>query len=186
MRNHNKGKTGFMALKLDMSKAYNRVEWEYMEKVIIKMGFHLRWIQLMMMCITTASYSMLINGEPHRHITPSHGLRQGNPLSSYLFLMCTEGLHGLLSRAANNDDIWGESLCRNGPKITHLLFVDDSLIFYRAKEEECQSLLQVLAKYERASGQQINHIKPTIFFSKSTIADTQTVIQNMLGVNIVR
>lgn len=100
--------------------------------------------------------------------------------------MCTEGLHGLLSRAANNDDIWGESLCWNGPKITHLLFADDSLIFYRAKEEECQSLLQVLAKYERTSGQQINHIKTTIFFSKSTTADNQIVIQNMLGVNIVR
>ena len=185
MRNHNKGKSGFMALKLDMSKAYDRVEWEYMEKVMIKMGFHARWIQLMMMCITTASYSVLINGEPHGHITPTRGLCQGDPLSPYFFLMCTEGLHGLPSRAANNDDIWGESLCWNEPKITHLLFADDSLIFYRAKEEECQSLLQVLAKYERASGQQINHIKPTIFFSKSTIADTQTVIQNMLGVNIV-
>ena len=157
-----------------------------MKKVIIKMGFHLRWIQLMMMCITTTSYSMLINGEPHRHSTPSRDLCQGDPLSSYLFLMCTEGLHGLPSRAANNDDIWGESLCWNEPKITHLLFADDNLIFYRAKEEECQSLLQVLAKYERASGQQINHIKTTIFFSKSTTADTKIVIQNMLGVNIVR
>ena len=76
MRNHNKGKSGFMALKLDVSKAYDRVEWEYMEKVMIKMGFHARWIQLMMMCITTASYSVLINGEPYWHITPTHGLRR--------------------------------------------------------------------------------------------------------------
>ena len=75
MQNHNKGKSGFMALKLDMSKAYDRVEWEYMERVMTKMGFHARWIQLMMMCITTASYLVLINGEPHGHITPTCGLR---------------------------------------------------------------------------------------------------------------
>ena len=75
MRNHNKGKSGFMALKLDMSKAYDRVEWEYMERVMIKIGFHARWIQLMMRCITTASYSVLLNGQPHGHITPTCGLR---------------------------------------------------------------------------------------------------------------
>ena len=75
MRNHNKGKTGFMALKLDMSKGYHRVEWSFMEKVLVKMGFQDRWVKLMMACITTASYSVLINGEPHGHITPSRGLR---------------------------------------------------------------------------------------------------------------
>ena len=74
MQNHNQGKSGFMALKLDMNKAYDRVEWEYMERVMIKMGFHARCIQLMMRCITTASYSVLINGQPHGHITPTRGL----------------------------------------------------------------------------------------------------------------
>ena len=75
MRNHNTGKSGFMALKLDMTKAYNRVEWSYMERVLIKMGFQDRWVHLMMACITTASYSVLINGQPHGHITPTKGLR---------------------------------------------------------------------------------------------------------------
>ena len=63
MRNHNAGKTGFMALKLDMSKAYDKVEWSYMEKLMVKMGFNDRWVKLMMECITTATYSILINGE---------------------------------------------------------------------------------------------------------------------------
>ena len=71
MRNHTKGKTWFMALRLDMSKAYDRVEWAYMEKVLEKMGFHERWVKLMMECITMASYSVLINGEPHGEITPT-------------------------------------------------------------------------------------------------------------------
>ena len=95
-----------------------------MEMVLEKMGFHDRWVKLMMVCIITASYSILINGEPHGEITPTRGLRQGDPLSPYLFLMCTKGLHGLISKAANDGDIKGVSICRNGPKLAHLLFAD--------------------------------------------------------------
>ena len=109
-----------------------------MEKVLVQLGFHDRWVKLMMACITTASYLVLINGEPHGHITPSRGLRQDDPLSPYLFLMCTKALYGLIRSAANNGDVRGVSLCHNRPKLTHLLFADDSLIFYRAKIEECQ------------------------------------------------
>ena len=100
--------------------------------------------------------------------------------------MCIEGLHGLIRSASNNGDIWGVSLCRNGPKLTHLLFADDSLIFCRAKVEECQSLLNVLAKYERATGQQINRAKTILFFSKSTSEETQLAIKEMLGVSVVQ
>ena len=101
MRNHNKGKTSFTTLKLDMNKAYDRVEWSFMEKVLVKMSFQDRWVKLMMVCITTASYSILINEEPHGHIR----LQQGDPLSSYLFLMCIEGLHRLINKAPNNGEI---------------------------------------------------------------------------------
>ena len=186
IQNHKKGKTSFMTLKLDMSKAYDKVEWSYMEKVLIKMGFHDRWVKLMMVCITTAFYSILIDGEPHGHITPTRGLRQGDPQSPYLFLMCTEGLHGLINKAATNGVIQGVSFCQNGPKLTCLLFADDSLILCRAKEGECQSLLDILAKYEKASRQQINRSKTTLFFSKSTTKDTQSVIKDMLGVTVVQ
>lgn len=123
-----------------------------MEKFLEKMGFQDRWVKLMIVCTTMASYSVLINGEPHGEITPIKGLRQGDPLSPCLFLVCTEGLHSLISKAANNGDIKGVSICRNGPKITHILFADDTLIFCRVKESECQSLLDILVIYEQASG----------------------------------
>ena len=100
--------------------------------------------------------------------------------------MCTEGLHGLINKAATNGDIHGVSIYRNGPKRTHLLFADDSLIFCRATENECQTLLKILAKYERASSQQINRAKTTLFFSKSTNADIQDRIKDMLGVTVVQ
>ena len=68
-----------------------------MEELLKKMGFHEKWIALMMECITTVSYLILINGEPTGTIYTSRGIRQGDPLSPYLFLLCTEGLHGLIN-----------------------------------------------------------------------------------------
>ena len=168
MINYCSGNIGYMALKLDMSKAYDRVEWQYMEKVMEKMGFDAVWIKLMMGCISTTTYSVLIDGEPQGNITPTRRLRQGEPLSPYLFLLCTEGFHGRLKNAESMGDLKGVSICRNGPKLTHLFFADDSLVFCRAKETECQKLLDILAKYERASKQQINREKTTLFFGKSS------------------
>lgn len=185
IRNHWTCKTGYIALKLDMRKAYDRVEWCCMQQVLVKMGFHKRWVKLMMECITSATYSILINGEPHVHIIPTRGLQQGDPLSLYLFLMCTEGLHGLISTVAMDNEIRGVSICKGGPWLTHLFFADDNLIFYRAKEEECQKLLDLLASYERASCQKINRSKTSLFFGKSTPQDMQDVIKQTLGVPVI-
>ena len=88
MRNHNSGETGYMALKLDMNKSYDRVEWQYMEKLRKKMGFGGTWINLMMQCISKATYLVLINREPLGHIKSTKGLCQGDPLSPSLFLLC--------------------------------------------------------------------------------------------------
>nr|XP_023927486.1 uncharacterized protein LOC112038880 [Quercus suber] len=182
MKTQQTGSTGFMALKLDMSKAYDRVEWSFLDFLLRKMGFHSRWVDLMMECITTVSYSILINGEPSQTIHPSRGLRQGDPLSPYLFLLCTEGLHGLISKAATSGDIRGISICRNGPRLTHLFFADDSLIFCRASVQDCTHIQNLLAIYGEASGQQLNREKTTLFFSKNTDSEIQDSIKDLLGV----
>ena len=129
MKTNCTGKNGFMAMKLDMIKAYDRVEWSFLEQFLLKLGFQDSWVELIMECITSVSYSILVNGEPMGMITPLRGLRQGDPLSPYLFLFCVEGLNALLSGVASRGEIHGFSISRNGPKLTHLFFADDCMIF---------------------------------------------------------
>ena len=110
------------------------------------------------------SYLVLLNGQPMGSIKPSRGLCQGDPLSPYLFLLCALGLQSLLQKAKANDDIRGVAICRNGPWVSHLFFADDSALFCRAAEAECQRILDVLAVYERVLRQKLIERRP-IFFS---------------------
>ena len=138
------GKEGFVAIKLDMSKTYDRVEWGFIKQVMEKMGFHKKWINLIMHCITTVSYSVLINGVAYGSIIPTKGLRQGDPISPYIFLLCVDGFSSLIIDAARNQRISGVSICKGSPKITHLFFADDSLLFCKANIQECQKLIDIL------------------------------------------
>ena len=138
---HMKGnQQGFMALKLDMSKAYDRVEWAFLEKIMLKMGFENSWVSMIMECVHTVSYSILINGEPRGFFHPTRGLRQGDPISPYLFLLCAEGLNALLMKATISKSIHNISISCGGPKITHLFFADDSVLFCRASLQECHAV----------------------------------------------
>ena len=120
------------------------------------MGFQASWVALIMECISTVSYSILVNGEAKGIIAPSRGLRQGDPLSPFLFLFCVEGLDAILRKSAREGEIEGFSLCRNGQKLTHLFFADDCLIFCRSTLEECQKIQTLLKYYEATSGQMVN------------------------------
>ena len=83
------------------------MEWSFLEQILLKLGFHEDWVTLLMECITTVSYSILVNGEPKGLFKPSKGLRQGDPLSPYLFIFYAEGLNALLHGAASRGNIHG-------------------------------------------------------------------------------
>ena len=168
--NHkNEGKESFMSIKLDMSKAFDRVEWNFIHEVMSKMGFAKKWIDLIMNCISSVFYSVIINGEACGNITPTRGIRQGDPLSPYLFLLCAEGFSALIHKATRDKQISGISIGRGCPTLTHLFFADDSLLFCKTSVQECQKLVDILNCYEEASGQKINTDKSSIFFSPPTL-----------------
>uniref|UniRef100_A0A803PUD0 Reverse transcriptase domain-containing protein n=1 Tax=Cannabis sativa TaxID=3483 RepID=A0A803PUD0_CANSA len=174
------GKDGFMALKLDMSKAYDRVEWPFIESVLVRMGFDRRVIALIMFCVSTVRYKITHGGNTLGPIIPGRGLRQGDPLSPYLFLICAEGFSSLLKDYERRHQISGVRVARGAPIVSHMLFADDSYVYCKANVEEASSILQLLHVYELASGQQVNFSKSSIFFSKNTSADTRAQLCNML------
>jgi hypothetical protein len=118
-------KTGFMGIKLDMSKAYDWVEWLFLESTMKKMGFADRWVNMIMTCVSLVTYSILINGDPVGLIKSSRGIRQGDPISPYLFLLCAEVLSSLLQQAEAKGVITEVPTSPKGPKISHLFFADD-------------------------------------------------------------
>ena len=174
-----------VALKLDISKAYDRIDWLYLKEVMIKMGFASRWIRWIMMCVETVDYSVIVNNESVGPIFPGRGLRQGDPLSPYLFILCAEGLSALIRQTERRGDIHGISICTNAPIISHLLFADDFFLFFRAEEREAGVMKNILETYEKASGQAISLPKPEVYYSRSVPGPTQDSITSILGVRAV-
>ena len=134
-----------------------------------------------MRCVFTVTYLIKINGIPMGHIIPSRGIRQGDPLSPYLFLLCAEGLFALIQSAVDKGQMEGVKIYRGGPRLSHLFFADDSLIFCKEMLKECDELQRLLAVYEKASDQQLNHAKTSLFFSSNTPRDVQEEIKNRIG-----
>ena len=136
MHGQKKGKKGAIALKFDISKAYDRVEWSFLKDMMFKMGFPQWWIDRIMGCVTTSSFSVRLNGKAYGNFKPTRGLCQGDLLSPYLFLLCAEAFTSLLAREEELGRLHGVSICWSALSISHLLFADDSLVFCQAKQEE--------------------------------------------------
>ena len=109
-----------MTIKTDMSKAYDRVEWSFLAALMLKMGFDERLVDLIMCCVTSVTYQVLVNGQGR--VLPRRGLRQGYPLSPFLFILCTEALISLLNEAEAEKKILGLRVARASPRISHLIF----------------------------------------------------------------
>ena len=185
MKRMNAKKRGNMAIKLDMSKVYDRIEWDYLEHIMRRMGFSDRWIDRIMTCVSTVTYSFLVNGKPTEIVTPHRGLRQGDPISPYLFLLCVEGLGAMLQQAQEQQRIHGISVARGAPSITHLFFADDSIIFVRANDREASVIADILRRYEGLSGQKVNLDKCEISFSNNLESNVRETTKARLGMREV-
>ncbi|KAK6164048.1 hypothetical protein DH2020_000912 [Rehmannia glutinosa] len=183
---HNQAKNkGSFALKLDMSKAYDRVEWKFLKHAMLKLSIDDRFVNLIMRCVESVSFSILINGQQGDTFYPSRGLRQGDPLSPYLFLFCAEAFSALIRKAELNGNLHGVRICRWAPSISHLFFADDSIIFGRATIQEIEKTREIIKCYEGASGQRISMEKSEISFSKGIDISKRQVLADHMGVNLV-
>ena len=135
-----------------------------------------------MTCVSSVSYSYLVNGAAQGRVIPSRGIRQGDPLSPYLFILCTEVLSGLCKRAQMKGEVIGIKVSRNSPAINHLLFADDTMFFSRTDQRSCKSLMSILKRYEDASGQSINFDKSSITFGAKTPGEVKRRIREQFQI----
>jgi hypothetical protein len=119
---HTNRKNGFVAIKTDMAKAYDRLEWPFIKSIMLNMGFPQHLVSLIMRCVSTVSYIILINGRPSARFRPQRGIRQGDPLSPYLFIICANVFSNLISKAQLNNKIHGVKIAPEAPEISHLFF----------------------------------------------------------------
>ncbi|KFK27798.1 hypothetical protein AALP_AA8G430800 [Arabis alpina] len=173
----------YMTVKTDISKAYDRMEWQFIKDTMMQMGFNDTWIGWIMMCVETVTFSTLVNGVPTGTIIPHRGIRQGDPLSPYIFILCAEVLSHLFTRAAASKQLKGMKISHTGPTVNHLLFADDALFFCHAHQLSCTTILRLLSEYERVSGQAINLSKSAITFGAKVRDDIKSRLRHILNIH---
>ncbi|CAL9020979.1 unnamed protein product [Prunus brigantina] len=163
-----KGKKGMFAWKIDLSKAYDRLNWGFIESVLLEVGLPSSFIQLIMQCVSTVRYQICINGELTDPFSPSSGIRQWDPLSPYLFVLCIEKLSHIIVDAVKRR-LWKPiKTSRNGPNVSHLFFADDLVLFAEATPCQARVMKDCLDLFCSASGQ-------TKYLKGCSILDTHGV-----------
>ncbi|XP_050233395.1 uncharacterized protein LOC126681881 [Mercurialis annua] len=157
-----------LALKLDMSKAYERIEWIFVKRVLRMMAFHFVWNKWIMECISSVTYSLNFNGAVHGFISSTRGLRQSDPLSPLIFTIYAECFSSLLFQAEGAQLISSVHIAPQSPLISHLLFADDSLLFVQASHFQASNVRRILQILEVSHvGGQDKYLGLPAFINKS-------------------
>ncbi|GKV33388.1 hypothetical protein SLEP1_g41905 [Rubroshorea leprosula] len=158
-----KKKQQAFVFKADFAKAYDCVNWSFLEWMMDRMGFGTKWRRWIMECLSTSRISVLINVSPTEEFKVEKGLRQGDPLSPFLFLMIGEGLNGLVQKAATEGLFRGVEIGRRGLECSLLQFADDTIIMGKADTENVFMVKTILQWFELMSGLRINFSKSSIY-----------------------
>lgn len=148
----------------------------------MQFGFSQDCCDLIFQCVSTTSIAVLLNGKPCQFFKPIRGLRDGDPLSPYLFILCMEVFPRLILANEASKHVHGIKMTRNSQPISHLLFVDDCLLFAKADLEECRNLLNIIEQFSKASGQLIYFNKSGLFFSKKVHPRHQRMMSRLLKI----
>lgn len=177
-----KGRTGSMVAKIDLEKAYDRIEWPFLEEVLKIVGFNSKLLTIVMGCITSTQLSVIWNGEQLDPFMPGRGLRQGDPLSPYLFALCMEVLHHKIQAAVEENRWTPCAASQGGPQISHLFFVDDLLLFGEASIRQAECMQTILDSFCKESGQRVNLTKSHLWCSPNTRRSLKRHIHVEFGV----
>ena len=156
--------------------------WNFVEILLEKLGFARAWIRWVMACISSVSYAVLLNSHSHGFIRPERGIRQGDPLFPFLYILCTEALVNVLNQSKTQGKLHGIKLSSSCPAVHHLLFADDSLRMCDATVSESEEVKSCLKLYGDASGQVINTSKSSIIFGSEISQQQKIEIQEALGI----
>lgn len=179
-----KGKKGGMILKIDLEKAYDRMECPFIEETLIDVGLPKMMINVITRCVSTRSFRLLWSGDCTETIGQTRGIRQGDPLSLYLFVLCLERLAHRKQQEASNRSWRPLKASRNGPAILHLFFTDDLMLFAESSVEQMDVIKKCLSDFSKASGQRICFEKSAVFFSPNVNRDKTTEISMVVGIPI--
>ncbi|KAL0283735.1 UNVERIFIED_CONTAM: hypothetical protein Sangu_2869800 [Sesamum angustifolium] len=172
-------KNNNLVIKLDMSKAYDRVDWNFLLLIMEKMGFPSRFLSLIKHAIQDCWFTVLVNGEMAGFSKSSQGLRQGDPISPTLFIIAAEAFSkGIDHLFIGNPNMHFQTKCE--VKISHLSYADDVIIFTNCKEAGLIRLMNFLRKFEEQSGQQINQVKSAFILGRKANLITNR-IKNITG-----
>jgi len=180
------GRSG-LCLKVDFEKAYDSVRWEFLYDMLHKMGFHYTWIKWVRGCMESATVSVLVNGSPTEEFKPSRGLRQGDPLAPFLFLMVVEGLAELVREAMKANLLSGLKVGRKNIEMGLLQFADDTLFLCENSFTNVVTLKAILRGFEIASGLKINFHKSKLagfnVLSRDIDCYTRTMNSSKMGIS---
>uniref|UniRef100_A0A2N9HP80 Reverse transcriptase domain-containing protein n=1 Tax=Fagus sylvatica TaxID=28930 RepID=A0A2N9HP80_FAGSY len=178
-----KGRVGHFMLKIDLEKAYDRIEWSFIREILLLFKFPMSLVNLILECISSSSSTILFNGGQMEEFQPSRGIRQGDPLSPYIFILCMEYLSLKIFEACNEKKWKPIRASRSGPAFSHLFFADDLLICAEASTSCCTTISRVLEEFCSVSGQKVNLAKSKVFFSPNVHTETRSSLCDILRVS---
>jgi ribonuclease HI/exonuclease III len=170
-----------MLIKLDLSKAFDRASWQYIRAVLSSFGFDQTWINWVLNLTSSAFFSILVNGVPSKPFSPTRGIRQGDPLSPFLFVLLAEGLGRYIKASIFEGSLKGLPLHNIQPAPSHSQFVDDTLLMNSPTVQEATKLNSILSDFSEASGMELNLDKSKLYFF-NTPPPVQRHISRLLGI----
>ncbi|XP_058211464.1 uncharacterized protein LOC131323632 [Rhododendron vialii] len=170
---------GGLILKIDFERAYDCVNWEFLLDLLSKLGFRVNWCRWIKECCSSVSMSVLINGSASKEFTTQKGLRQGDPLSPFLFNIVVEALNIMLERARARNIIKRVKVGANGVVVSHLQFANDTILFCNNDREELANIKRILRCFQLMSGLKINFSKSSLCGVNIPQVDVSSLAQVM-------